>query len=70
MSTDRPADADGRLHSSIYAEQAATAVGCPKFGLWSIIDGTPYQSLGHITDLVVETPHLYKHDTDAAIAAK
>lgn len=70
MSTNRPADADGRLQSSIYAEQAATAAGCPKVGLWSIIDGTPYQSLGQITDLAIETPHLYKHDTDTAIAAK
>ena len=70
MSTTRNAEADGRLHSILYTEQAAIATGYPKVGLWSIIDGTPYQTLGEVTELAMETPHLYKHDTDTVIAAK
>ena len=70
MSTDRAAEVDGRLRSSICTEQAAHLAGRCKVGLWSIIDGTPYQSLGQIASIAMEMPHLHKHDADAAIAAR
>ena len=70
MSTDRAVEVDGRLRSSICIEQAAHQAGRSKLGLWSTIDGTPYQSLGQTAEIAMEMPHLHKHDADAAIAAR
>lgn len=70
MATTHAVDVDGRLKSSICVEQAAARASYPKLGLWSVIDGTPYKSLGQVASIALDVPHLYKHEADAAVVTK
>ena len=51
-------------------ELAAARTGRLKAGMWSTIDGTPYTSLGKVATVAQSRPQLYKHEVEAALAAK
>lgn len=70
MTTAQAVNVDGRLQSSICVEQAAARANYPMLGLWSVIDGEPYKSLGQVATIEMVVPRLFKHDCDAAVAAK
>lgn len=67
----RPADkSDGRLSVSLCVEEAAAQQQRTQTGVWCPVSGNPYVSLGEIQQLEVKLPDLYRHQAEAARAAK